>query len=83
MMTFFLLISGTFSDLFLQFILIIPEVLHVVIFSLLEKTHYNMEHVPFAIMVYRYGITSPMKSEIQHLLKASEKIIKIHFWSLM
>ena len=40
-----------FSDLFLQFILIILEVLHVVIFSLLEKTHYNMEYVPFAIMV--------------------------------
>ena len=50
-MTLLLLISKTFSDLLLQFILIIPEVLLVVIFSLLEKTHYNMEYVPFAIMV--------------------------------
>ena len=40
-MTLLLLISETFSDLFLQFNSI----------SLLEKTHYNMEYVPFAIMV--------------------------------
>ena len=44
-------ISETFLDLFPQFILIIPEVLLVVTFNLLEKTRYNMEYVPFAIMV--------------------------------
>ena len=43
--------SKTFLDLFPQFILIILEVLLVVTFFLLEKTHSNMEYVPFPIMV--------------------------------
>ena len=78
-MTLFQLISKTFSDLFPQFILIIPELLLVVTFSLSEKTHYSIEYIPFAIMMEEYGITATMKSEIQHLLKASEKNFKIYF----
>ena len=49
-MTLLQLISEIFLDLFPQFILTIPKVL-LVTFSLLDKTHYNMEYVPFAMTV--------------------------------
>ena len=76
------LILETFLDLFPQLIFLLPEMLPVVTFPCQKNTIQSGIHFIWYNGV-RYGITSPLKLEIQHLLKASEKKFKIHCWSLM